>query len=945
MRHTPGTSSILATFAGLALLTLVGCECGPGISCKTDADCPEGNRCEVTSGDTGLCRVGPPADAGVDAGTPLAAVTPTTVDFGPVDCRGSATRQVTVANEGTAALTFSARVVGSGFAVTPANGTVAAGQSATLTVTASIGATTPAGTATSATLEVTADDGQGPRTVPLSASARGATLTLSPPVASFGVLPVNTQAPNLPLTLTNTGNATATLTIAQPADAQFSVRWSGGTSTVALAPGASVADLEAGFLPDTITAASASAAIAVDVAVCGASVAALPMTGQGTNGSVTLTTSELFFGTNGLVDCGTQAGARTVTLGNAGNAAFSWTATLNKGAASSFTVSPLSGTVPANGGTATLTLTTTGIPQEADTAADAFGDVLTLITDVANDVPHTVALRQTARGARLRFDPTDVDFGRVPVVTTSSSPVALVNEGNTSPEVAFVIDNERFTLAPASPVTALANDATALTATFSPDGSVQLEQAQVSLALDAGVVLCAPLPAPLTLSGQGTSGTVGYSPAALDFGGVNCGTTGAPQVVTFTNPGNQDYTVSAALGRDAGVTFDVALTPASGLVAADGGTLSITVTPRPIPQTSAVTPNLYGDVLTVTTDVPGDEPRDIPLRMTARGSIFAVSTNALSFGSVPRGATATSQFTVSNTGNAAGALVFTPGQPTIFSLPGNALVSANSVGSQTGSFTPAAAASYSDTATIAPGATTVLCQPLPITSMALAGVGTNATVLSLSAASLNFGLVPCGTTAAAQTVTVTNTSGQTLAMTYALAGGASSPYTVAGPASLAAGAMGTVTVTPKQVPGTSSTAPDAFADTLSIRGAGGPVDETQTVQLHETAQGAVLFLNPTSLAFNVNFTLGGSQTKAFTVNNSGNLQAPFTLAVGGTNASTFSVSPTSASATAGGSVSHNATCTVGAVSSGTRSGTVTLATSAALCAPLPAALALSCSPN
>jgi hypothetical protein len=869
-------------------------------------------------------------------------VTPASIEFGAVDCRGSATRNVTVANEGTAPLAFTARVVGNHFAVTPSNGTVAPGATATLTVTASIGATTPAGMATSATLEVTSDDGQGAHTIPLTASARGATLTLSPPVASFGVLPVNTQAPFLPLTLTNTGNVTATLTISQPTDPQFSVRWSGGTPTVALAPGATVAGLEAGFLPATITAASTSAPIAVDVAVCGASVEAIPLTGQGTNGSVTLSTTELFFGDNGLVDCGAQSPARTVTLGNAGNAAFSWTATLNKGAASPFTVSPLSGTVPANGGSVTLTLTPTGIPQQASTAPNAYGDVLTLITDVANDVPHTVALRQTARGARLRFDPIDVDFGRVPVITTSSAPVALVNEGNTSPEVAFVIDNERFSLRPAGPVRALANESTALTATFAPDGSVQLEQAQVSLSLDAGVVLCAPLPAPLTLSGQGTSGTVGYSPAALDFGAVNCGTSGAPQVITFTNPGNQDYTVTAVLGRDAGVTFDVALSPATGLVAANGGTLTITVTPRPIPQSSAVTPNLYGDVLTVTTDVPGDTPRDIPLRMTARGSIFAISTNSLNFGSVPRGATATSQFTLSNTGNAPGALVFTPGQPAIFSLPANALVNGNSVASQVGTFTPAMAAGYSDTATIAPASNTALCQPLPFTTMSLSGAGTNANVLTVSAASLNFGLVPCGTTAAAQTVTVTNTSGQTLTMTYTLAGGTSSPYTVAGPATLAAGAMGTVTVTPRMVPTSASTAPDAFADTLAIRGAGGPVDETQTVQLHETAQGAVLFLNPTSLSFTA--TLGASQTRAFTVNNSGNLAAPYTLAVGGANPGNFAVSPTSASVAGGGSASHNATYTSPPLG-GSRSATVSLSTTATLCAPAPAPLQLTGSSN
>lgn len=920
----------------LVLLTLVGCECGPGTTCRSDAECAAGSRCDLAAGSPGVCRLAPADDAGVDAGTPRGALAPAELSFGPVDCRGSATLTATLTNEGDAELSWAAGTSGAGFSVSPASGAVAPGASATLTVTASIGATVAAGANLSGTLEVTANDGAGPRRVPLTASARGATLTLSPPVASFGVRPVNTPAPFLPMTLTNTGNATATLRFTQPADTQFSLRWGGGTETIALAPGATAAGLEAGFTPSGITPASDSAAIAVEGAVCGTSVSAVPMTGQGTNGSVTLDTTELFFGTNGLVDCGATSPGRTVTLGNAGNAAFAWTATLGRGGASPFTVSPASGTVPA-GATVTLTLTSAGVPPEADTTEGAFGDVLSIVTDVANDVTHRVSLRQTARGARLRLAPADLDFGQVPVQTSSRAPFSVVNDGNTSPEVALTVDNPLFSLDPAGPVVAAAGASVALHAVFAPDASVQLETGLVALSLDAGEVLCAPLPGALTLRGQGSSGSVGFSPAALDWGGVDCGSTAAPRTVTFRNTGNQAYTVSATLGRDAGATFDLTLAPATGVVEPDGGTLVITVAPRPVPQTSAVTPNLYGDVLTVTTDVPNDTPHDIPLRLTARGSIFAISTGSLDFGSVPRGATATSQFTLSNSGNAPGALVFTPGQPSIFSLPANAQVNGNAVSPQVGTFSPAAAASYSDTATIAPASGTVLCQPLPRTSLALAGVGTAANVLLLSASSLSFGLVPCGTTAPAQTVTITNNSGQALAMTYALGAGGASPYTVSGPATISAGASGTVTVSPKMIPTTSSTAPDAFADTLAITGAGGPVNETQTVQLHQTAQGAVLFLNPTALAFNA--TLGGSQSKTFTVNNSGNLAAPYTLSVGGTNPGNFSVMPTAATASAGGSVSHTATYTAPALG-GSRSGTITVATSVTLCAPAPAPLPL-----
>ena len=787
-------------------------------------------------------------------------------------------------------------------------------------------------------LTLTTNDAAGKKDLALTARSAGVTLTLTPSVASFGVLPVNTVAPALPLTLTNTGNLPATVSITQPLDAQFSAQWLvGSPAGFTLAPGASVAGLTASFTPSRITPSAGSAEISFTEAKCGASVASIPMTGQGTNGNLSLSTSDVFFGTNGRVNCGTQSPSRTLSLVNTGNQAFAWTATLGKSTSSPFTITPSSGTVPANNGTVTITITTTGIPAQAVTTDDAFGDVLTIVTDVANDVSHPVNLHQTANGAVLAFAPSTLDFGLVPVNTTTSAPFDVINAGNTSPMITLTSSNTKFSLQPASPVAAMGGSRLVITGSYAPGSSVVAESSMVSLTLDAAEPLCGPLPSALPLTGQGTSGSVSFSPVALDFGAVNCGTTASPRTVTFRNDGNQAYTVTPSLGRDAGSPFVVTMAPASGLVEVDGGTVVITVAPAAIPQASAVTPDLYGDTLTVRTDVPADNPRDIPLRLTARGSIFAISTNALNFGSVAVGATASSQFTVSNSGNATGGLVFTPGQPGIFGLPANAQVGPNASTGQTGTMTPMGAMSYSDTASIAAASGTVLCQPLPFTTMSLAGAGTAGNVLALSASSLTFGtggLVPCGTTATARTVTVTNNSAQSLALGLTLADGAASAYTVSGPSTVAAGAMATITVTPKLVPATSSTAPDAFADTLSITGTGGPINETHTVALHETAQGAVITLNPTALVFT------NGQSKNFTVNNSGNLSAAYTLAVAGSNPGSFTVTPTSGTAAGGGSVTEGASYAKPLLS-GAQSATVTLSTTAGRCAPLPAALTLS----
>ena len=870
---------------------------------------------------------------------PLASFSAASLDFPRALCGVPGTKELTVSNTGTAPLSVSASTgLSTVFSVSPGPSTIAPGQSQVFTVTASVAATSTAGADFQGVLTFTTNDAAGKKDVPLTAKATGVTLTLTPSVASFGIFPVNTPAPALPLTLTNSGNLAATLSLALPMDPQFSLRWLvGSPAGFPLAPGESVSGLQAGFTPTSITPGSSSAAISVTEAICGSSVSAIPMTGRGTNGRVVISTADVFFGANGRVNCGTQAAMKTFTLSNSGNQAYSWTATLAKGAGSPFTFSPTSGTVPANNGTITITVSSSAIPAQAPTADDAFGDVLTIVTDVANDVSHPVSLHQTANGAVLSFSPTSVDFGQVPINNTASAPFVLINVGNTSPMVTLTSSNPKFSLNPASPLVAISGTGTQLTGTYAPGSAVVAESALVTVSLDAAEPRCSPLPAALPMTGQGTSGSVSYSPVALDFGSVNCGTTPAPRSVTFRNDGNQAYTITPVLARDAGSPFVVSMTPPTGVVAVDGGTVVITVTPNALPQTSAVTPDLYGDTLTVTTDVPADRPRDIPLRLTARGSIFSISTSAIDFGSVAVGATASAQFTVSNSGNAVGGLVFTPGQPAIFGLPANAQVNPNTSTGQTGTLTPQGAMGYSDTASIAPASGTVLCRPLPFLTLSLAGSGTASNVVALSASSLTFGtggLVPCGTTAGARTVTVTNNSSQALALALTLAGGASSPYTVSGPASVAAGAMVTVTVTPKLVPGTSSTAPDAFGDTLLITSTGGPINETHTVALHQTAEGAVLTLNPTALSF----TASGS--KNFTVNNAGNLSAAYTLALGGSNPSFFAVSPTSGSASGGGSVTETVTFSRPLLG-GALAATVTLSTSSGLCAPLPAALTLS----
>jgi hypothetical protein len=96
-----------------------------------------------------------------------------------------------------------------------------------------------------------------------------------------------------------------------------------------------------------------------------------------------------------------------------------------------------------------------------------------------------------------------------------------------------------------------------------------------------------------------------------------------------------------------------------------------------------------------------------------------------------------------------------------------------------------------------------------------------------------------------------------------------------------------------------------------------------------------LSFNPTALTFTAPVT--GSQAKNFTVNNTGNLAAPYTLTLTGTN---FVLNPTSGTAVPGPGVSHQVTFSNPLIGGGARSGNVAIATGVVRCAPLPSNLTL-----
>src|SRR5262249_22775973 len=135
-------------------------------------------------------------------------------------------------------------------------------------------------------------------------------------------------------------------------------------------------------------------------------------------------------------------------------------------------------------------------------------------------------------------------------------------------------------------------------------------------------------------------------------------------------------------------------------------------------QQSPVTPNLYGDTLTITTDAPSDKPHVIPLSQTARGAVLVASTPT-SFGAVPIDTTsAPAVLTLTNNGNVAANVALTATGP--FGAPSNVVVPAGTSTAVNVTYTPSELGPQNGTVTIA--ASGPLCAPMP-PSIALSGSG------------------------------------------------------------------------------------------------------------------------------------------------------------------------------------------------------------------------------
>jgi hypothetical protein len=723
------------------------------------------------------------------------------LDFGLSPCGGSAlaAKSFTLKNTGPAdvKLTSIGFAATKGYSVDQSNGAVIpAGGELVVNVTPPaipFPSAVPGDYSDTLTIE-TDVPGDSAHQIPVTVAAKGAILAFDTSATAnfgtFGPVPTNTTASH-DFALINQGNAAASVT-ASAGTGDFGVT----PTTFNVAPSASQA-LKATFTPTKPGPQTGNLGVSA-TGLCQALPPSLKLSGDGQSGGIALSSSSVAFETA----CNTTADPKTFTITNTGNQPMTWTATQQNGAASEFTLSSTGSTVAA-GDFVTITVTPKAIPQyPASIDPASYADTVTITTDISGDVEHKVSLSEKPIGAVLSFEPSTIQFGGVPINTTSDPQSFVVkNSGNPGSDASLTLasDNAAFVVQTTTG-TSLAGGSLESALTFAPGNSATAQTGKVSVTTTSPI--CAPLPSALAADGTGTAGQVVFNPSTVNFGNVNCGGTAAPKTVTFSNPGNQDYKITN-LALEKGTYFTVSMSPVDGIVPKNnGGTVVVTLTPSAIPQTVPSVPATatYSDQLTITTNAANDTPHSIAVNMGARGVILKpIASKSWTFGTVNYGSTGYYQVGLRNDGNVPVTVSLSNVTLPVFSMnPTTIPASGGAVLS--GMFTPdSSSQTYADTGSLTVPDDTVFCQPQPNYDLTLTGQGGSGATLTISG-NLSFPSVECNAPAN-QPLTVTIKNSGNTALPYTAGFDVGTWYTITSGASGSVPANGTATVTvqPKQI--------------------------------------------------------------------------------------------------------------------------------------------------
>ena len=479
----------------------------------------------------------------------------------------SAAQTTTLTNKGTGTLTISS------IAVTGTNasdyhesddcgGSVPSHDSCTISVTF-----TPAAQGTSsASLVLTDNAADSPQSIALSGTGTQVSASLSTEGLTFGNTPVASTSDPQTVTLTNSGNATLTI------------------SSVAVS-GTNASDFNLTSKCPTSLAASASCTVWVTFgpAAAGSRTATLTfsdsatpatqsvtLSGTGTQAVASLSTEGLAFGNTPVAS---TSDPQTITLTNSGNATLTISSIAVSGTnASDFNLTNNCGASLAASASCTLSLAFRPSAAGSRSATITFSDSATPATQ-------SVTLSGTGTQAVASLSTTTLAFANTMVASTSDpQTITLTNSGNVALTISSVAASgtnaNDFNLTNNCGTSLAASASCTLSLTFSPSAAGS-RSATITFNDSA-----TPATQTVTLTGTGAQAMASLSANSLTFAASPVNTTTAAQTVTLTNSGNATLTISGvALSGANASDFNLTNNCGASLAASASCTLSVTFKP------------------------------------------------------------------------------------------------------------------------------------------------------------------------------------------------------------------------------------------------------------------------------------------------------------------------------------------------------------------------------
>src|ERR1017187_3048161 len=358
---------------------------------------------------------------------------------------------------------------------------------------------------------------------------------LSPNPLAFPSTAVGSIATALPVTLSNTGNATLTgiaisITGTNPSDFAITSATTCGTT---LAAGTSCL-IYVSFTPASVTSFSATLTVADNAS---GSPQTITLTGTGTTAptpQATLSPNPLAFPST-LV--GTAAAALPMTLSNSGTAALTITSISVTGTnSSSFGQSNNCGASLAAGAPCTINVTFT--PASTGSLSASIS-----VVDNATGSPHTAALTGPGPPPQATFTSSTITFPSTLVGTSATTQsTTLSNPGTTALTITSISvtspNSSSFGESNNCGTSLAAGASCTITVTFTPASAGGLS-ASVTVADNA-----TGSPQTVTLTGTGTAPQAVLSPNPLAFPGTTVGTSATPLPMTLSNPGTAALTIT-----------------------------------------------------------------------------------------------------------------------------------------------------------------------------------------------------------------------------------------------------------------------------------------------------------------------------------------------------------------------------------------------------------------